>query len=194
MCAAGWPILVRKSGGGACPVGLGTVQIAMIEPAIPGTTMNVKYDALTKLIQSSLCLFRIVARTGSIAGAYCPGSYDLAIQGKKIAGMSQHWFRNRRGIRCVVTTASINMEEAPDALADAVNRFYCSAGSLVRCQATALTSVRLCDGEALVAVRDLASAVMNQLASFADLRGGTTRQTHQRVPHPAPPVSLSQNN
>jgi lipoate-protein ligase A len=191
---AGWRVLVRKSGGGACPVSLGTVQVAMIGPAVPGTTMNAKYDALTKLIQSTLCFFRIVARIGSVAGAYCPGTYDLAVQGKKIAGMSQHWFRNRCGIHCVVTTASINIEEPPNVLANVVNRFYCSAGSLARCQAAALTSVRLCDEGNLVAVHNLASAIMDQLASFADLRGGTMHQKIQRVLHSASQVSPSQNN
>jgi lipoate-protein ligase A len=190
MDAAGWPIVVRQSGGEACPVGLGTMQLAIIEPAVPGATMNAKYDALANLIQSTLEAFRIVTRAGSVAGAYCPGRYDLAVRGKKIAGLSQHWFRNRHGIRCVTTTASINVEEAPDVLADAVNQFYCSAGSPTRCQAAALTSVRLCAGESFVSVRALASAVMDQLESSAGLRGEKLREGFQ----PLPPVFLSHNN
>jgi len=176
MFAANWPILARKSGGRACPIGLGTVQVSMIETAISGATMNAKYDALTKLIQSTLCFFGIVSRTESVTGAYCAGSYDLAVNGKKIAGMSQHWFRNQRGVHCIVTAASINIEEAPDVLASAINRFYCNVGSSARCQSTALTNMRLCDGNAHLVVRNLASAVMNQLASSADVRGGTTRE------------------
>jgi lipoate-protein ligase A len=156
--------------------------------------MNAKYIALTKLIRSTLYLFQIASRTEPVAGAYCPGSYDLAVQGKKIAGMSQHWFRNRCGIHCVVTVASINVEEAPDVLAGAVNRFYRGAASPVRCQAAALTSLRLCDEENLIAVRNLASAVMNQLAYFAGWRGGTIRPMLQRMPAPAPSISLSQDH
>lgn len=165
ITAAGWPVVVRRSGGGACPVSPGTVQVATIEPAIPGTTMNSKYDALTELIQFTLRFFQIVAWTGSVDGAYCPGSYDLAVHGKKIAGMSQHWFRNRGGIRCVVTAASINVEEAPDVLADAVNRFYSNGGSAVRCQAASLTSVRLNGGDNVEA-GNLTPALMNRLAYF----------------------------
>ena len=172
MAAAGWPVVLRKSGGGACPVGLGTVQMATIEPAIPGTTMNAKYEALTSLIQFTLQFFQITAQTGAMADVYCPGRYDLAVDGKKIAGMSQHWFRNRYGIRCVATAASINVEEAPGALADAVNRFYSAAGSAARCQTDALASVRL-SGGAVFAAGGLADAVVSQLASSAGWRGRT---------------------
>jgi lipoate-protein ligase A len=161
MTAAGWPVVMRKSGGGPCPVGPGTVQVATIEPATSGTTMNAKYDALTGIIQSVLKKFEILTRSGPIADAYCPGSYDLAIGGRKIAGMSQHWFRNRGGIRCVTTAASINVEETPDVLADAVNRFYCAVGSRMRCQAACLASVRLCDGGTAIAAGELALAVMD---------------------------------
>jgi lipoate-protein ligase A len=171
MAVAGWPIVVRKSGGGACPIGLGTVQVSTIEPA-SGATMNAKYDALAELIQSTLGSFRIVSRTGRVANAYCPGTYDLAVQGKKIAGLSQHWFRNRCGIRCVVTSASINIEEAPDALAGAVNRFYESAGSPTRCQSAALTNMRLCERNACPDAHDLVSAVMNRIVVSAGLRSG----------------------
>jgi lipoate-protein ligase A len=176
MAAVGWPIIVRKSGGEACPIGLGTVQVSTIEPA-SGATMNAKYEALTKFIQSKLGAFQIVSRTGRVPGAYCPGSYDLAVQGKKIAGMSQHWFRNRCGIRCVVTSASINIEEPPDALADAVNRFYENAGSSMRCQSTALTNLRLCERSTHMDAPNLVSAFMNQLVSFAALHGAQPCKT-----------------
>jgi lipoate-protein ligase A len=77
MQAAGWPVILRKSGGGACPVGPGTVQVSMIEAAFAAATMNAKYAALSKLIQSTLGFFQIVSETGSVAGAYCPGNHDL---------------------------------------------------------------------------------------------------------------------
>jgi len=182
MQAAGWPVLVRKSGGGACPVGLGTAQVSTIEAASSGITMNATYAVLTRLIQSALEGFQIVARIGSVVGAYCPGDYDLAVQGKKIAGMSQHWFRSRGGIRCVVTAAFINIEERPDVLAGVVNRFYDSAGSPLRCQAAALTSMRLCDGRAHLAGSDLASAVMTRLVSCADLLDAAACRDIERVP------------
>ena len=172
MRASGWPILLRKSGGSACPVGSGTMQVSMIEPAVAGETMTVKYLDLAGLLRSTLRFFHIAPRIGSVEGSYCPGSYDLAVDGKKIAGMSQRWFRNRVGILCVVTTGSLNIEEAPDALAAVVNQFYREAGSPFRCWASALTNMRLCGGLADYASSNLASVVMNQLCAAADLPDG----------------------
>lgn len=194
MAAAGWPIVLRRSGGSACPVGPGTVQAAMIEPAVAGTTMHAKYDALAELIHSTLHFFGISSLTGPVAAAYCPGSYDLTVEGKKIAGMSQHWFRNRGGIRCVVTAASVNAEEAPDVLARAVNRFYCECGGPLHCQATSLTSLRLCGADAVMAARDPAPALMNYLAFFAARRGGKFGETIRRPRQLSVPIVLSQKN
>jgi octanoyl-[GcvH]:protein N-octanoyltransferase len=163
MAESGWPVFLRKSGGAACPVGPGTVQISMIEAAAPGATMAAKYQFLAALIQAKLRGYRIMTRSGLVAGAYCPGTYDLGVEGKKIAGMSQNWFRNRCATHCVVTAASINIEESPDALAAVVNRFYNSAGSPIRCQPAVLTNMRLCRGKADLAGQGLAAAVVNKL-------------------------------
>lgn len=62
--AAGWPVLLRKSGGGACPVGPGTVQASTIELAPPVATINAKYAALAELIHSALELYGVEVLTG----------------------------------------------------------------------------------------------------------------------------------
>jgi lipoate-protein ligase A len=167
MQAAGWPVAVRKTGGSACPVGPGTVQIATIEAGCPNATMSIKYDALAKLIQSTLTCFQIECRIAPVAGAFCPGRYDLSLEGKKIAGMSQRWFRNRQGIRCVIASASINVGESPERLANVVNVFYANAGSPFRCHPAALTNMWLSGCRAA----DLIKAVMNRLAASTDILG-----------------------
>jgi lipoate-protein ligase A len=167
MKAGGWPVVLRKSGGGACPVGLGTVQVSMIDPILPLTTINGRYAVLAELLQATLRRYRVFAHIGLVAGAYCPGTYDLAAAGRKIAGMSQRWFRNRYGVRCVVTAASINVEQAPDEIACAVNRFHRCAGSTFRCDSDALTNVQLCAGTLSVCGPDFAAAVLDELASRA---------------------------
>jgi hypothetical protein len=165
MGAAGWPVVLRKSGGGACPVAPGTVQVSMIDPILPQTTINGRYTVLAELLRVTLRRYRVLANIGLVAGAYCPGTYDLAVAGQKVAGMSQRWFRNRYGVRCVVTAASMNIGEAPDEVACAVNRFYRSAGSTLRCDAGALTNVRRCGAAPSVFGPDFAAAVIDQLAS-----------------------------
>jgi hypothetical protein len=163
MRAAGWPVVLRKSGGGACPVGPGTVQVSMIDPVLPQTTINGRYAVLAELLQATLRRYRVLAEIGLVAGACCPGAYDLAVAGRKIAGISQHWFRNRRGIRCVVTAASINVEEAPDEVAWVVNRFYRQAGSELRCDVGALTNFQLCGGAPGICGLDFVDLLIDQL-------------------------------
>lgn len=136
----------------------------MIEPALADATMSAKYAALARFIQSALGRFQISTQTGAAPGAYCPGASDIAVGGRKIAGMSQHWFRNRHGLRCVVTAASINVDESPHLLAS-VNRFYRAAGSNARCDSTALTSLRLCGGSAPSCDPDLVPIFMREIAS-----------------------------
>jgi hypothetical protein len=165
MRAAGWPVVLRKSGGGACPVAPGTVQVSLVDPILHQTTINGRYAVLAELLQATLRRYRVLANTGLVAGAYCPGAYDLGAAGRKIGGMSQHWFRNRWGIRCVVTAASINVEQAPHEVACVVNRFYRCAGSTLHCDAAALTNVQLCGGTPSVCGPDFAAAVIDQLAS-----------------------------
>jgi lipoate-protein ligase A len=167
MRAGSWPVVLRKSGGGACPVAPGTVQVSVIDPILPLTTINGRYAVLAELLQATLRRYRVLADTGLVAGAYCPGAYDLAVAGRKIAGMSQRWFRNRCGVRCVVTAASINVEETPEEIARVVNRFYRRAGSTLRCDAGALTNVQQCEGTPSVCGPDFAAAVIDQVASSA---------------------------
>lgn len=191
MRGCGWPVVVRKSGGAACPVGPGTIQLSLIETAPPVAEMNSKYAALAAYIQRSLSRWlHIDAQTAAVADAYCPGRYDLAVQEKKIAGISQHWFRNGSGIRCIVTAASVNVEASPDTLARAVNQFHAYAGSPLRCEAIALTNIRLCAAMTSLAGSDLPSAAIDQFDASAqllqraiaargasDLRAGKTQAT-----------------
>jgi hypothetical protein len=159
----GWPVVPRKSGGGACPVGPATVQVSMIEPELPTATLNAKYAALGVVIKSALAAYGIAAQAELVADAYCPGSFDLAVDGRKIAGMAQHWFRNRLGVRCIITVASVNVEEPPDMLAGVVNRFCSSAGNPFRCHASVLTSMRLCIRPKDTALHDLTTVLMDQV-------------------------------
>jgi hypothetical protein len=166
MASVGWPVVARRSGGGACPVGPGTLELATVEPALAGATMNAKYEALSALIQAALHGFGIAARSGPVASAYCRGNYDLAVAGRKIAGLSQHWFRNRNDIRCVVTAASVNVAETSDALAAAVNRFYGAAGGRSRCRAACLTGLWYCCSNTAAAA-DLVRDLGGRLAALA---------------------------
>jgi lipoate-protein ligase A len=190
MRTDGWPVVLRKSGGGACPVGPGTVQIALVETAGACPSLNAKYEVLGRLVHAALSAFQIDSCSRPVAGAYCPGRYDIAVAGRKIAGMSQRWFRNRRDVHCVITSASLNVEEPPDILAGVVNDFYSRAGGAQRCEAAALANMRLCGASS----SKLVSAVMAQIVHGADVLGITVQQNLRDDPRRLMPATAVQQN
>ena len=93
----GYQSIVRNSGGLAVVLDSGVLNISIILSEQPASiSINEGYDVMVALIKS---LFHEVAdkiEAYEIEGSYCPGSYDLSIDGKKFAGISQR--RLRQGI------------------------------------------------------------------------------------------------
>src|SRR3546814_13002901 len=56
---------------------------------------------------------------GEIAGAYCPGEYDVSIGGRKVSGIAQ-----RRRLDAYVVQAFVVIEGDGDERARLVHRFY----------------------------------------------------------------------
>lgn len=93
----GFAPIVRNSGGLAVVLDPGVLNISMVLSEKEGKIdINTGYDIMVELIK---LLFPQVAdqiEAYEIEGSYCPGSYDLSINGKKFAGISQR--RLRQGI------------------------------------------------------------------------------------------------
>ena len=53
---------------------------------------------MVELIRRMLSMYEVDIEAYEIVGSYCPGSYDLSINGKKFAGISQR--RLRGGSLC----------------------------------------------------------------------------------------------
>ncbi|MBI0578169.1 lipoate--protein ligase family protein [Neobacillus cucumis] len=94
----GFKSIVRNSGGLAVVLDEGVLNISLILPETEkGIDINRGYDTMWHLIQQMFADFpdhHIDAR--EIVGSYCPGSYDLSIDGKKFAGISQR--RLKKGV------------------------------------------------------------------------------------------------
>lgn len=93
----GYQYIVRNSGGLAVVLDEGVLNLSLILPEQEkGIDINRGYDAMFLLVKEMFADYgqRIVAK--EIVGSYCPGSYDLSIDGKKFAGISQR--RLRRGV------------------------------------------------------------------------------------------------
>ena len=141
LVAEGWPVLVRRSGGSACPISKGTLQIALARAATTEITIDSAYTELTNLIRAVLESYGLKIETCSRPNAFCPGRYDMSINGRKIAGLSQHW-RQCHGHFTVTTAAALTVEEDPEEIAHIVNLFYRLAGGTRRCSTSAVGALR----------------------------------------------------
>lgn len=91
LAAEGWPVLVRRSGGSACPVSPGTLQIALVRASAGQGEIEAGYRTLASVIETLLSGVNVLCEAGERPGAFCPGRYDLGVGPRKFAGLSQHW-------------------------------------------------------------------------------------------------------
>jgi len=93
----GYHPIVRNSGGLAVVLDEGVLNISVVLSEQTETlSIDDGYDVMVDLVKG---LFPEVAdqiEAYEIVGSYCPGSYDLSIEGKKFAGISQR--RLRQGV------------------------------------------------------------------------------------------------
>lgn len=95
--AQGYQSIVRNSGGLAVVLDEGVLNISLILPEKEkGIDINRGYDTMWQLIQDMFAEFNKNIEAREIVGSYCPGSYDLSIDGKKFAGISQR--RLKKGV------------------------------------------------------------------------------------------------
>jgi octanoyl-[GcvH]:protein N-octanoyltransferase len=93
----GYQSIVRNSGGLAVVLDEGVLNISLILPeTIKSIDINRGYDTMWLLIQRMFAEFDVQIEAREIVGSYCPGSYDLSINGKKFAGISQR--RLKKGV------------------------------------------------------------------------------------------------
>nr|WP_144927045.1 lipoate--protein ligase family protein [Paenibacillus bovis] len=89
--------IVRNSGGLAVALDEGVLNLSLIVPDTEkGIDINRGYDSMWELIRIMFADFDVEIEAREIVGSYCPGSYDLSINGKKFAGISQR--RVRKGV------------------------------------------------------------------------------------------------
>jgi octanoyl-[GcvH]:protein N-octanoyltransferase len=92
---AGFHVIIRNSGGLAVMLDEGVLNLSLIMPDTEkGIDIDRGYEVMYALICHMFPEFNIDAY--EIVGSYCPGSYDLSIDGKKFAGISQR--RLRKGV------------------------------------------------------------------------------------------------
>jgi len=91
----GYQYIVRNSGGLAVVLDKDVLNISLILPEQErGIDINSGYETMWELINYMFKEYGKTIEAKEIVGSYCPGSYDLSIDGKKFAGISQRRLRS----------------------------------------------------------------------------------------------------
>jgi octanoyl-[GcvH]:protein N-octanoyltransferase len=118
----GYAVAVRNSGGAAVPLDNGVLNISIILPNPAGTTnLHDDFEIMADLIRETIQAITgaVEVDVGEIAGAYCPGTFDLAIGGRKFCGIAQ-----RRQTGAFIVQAFIVIEGVGAERARLVASFY----------------------------------------------------------------------
>lgn len=108
----GYQVIIRNSGGLAVMLDQGILNISMIFPELKGININRGYEVMWQLIQHLLTSYSVSIEAGEIVGSYCPGSYDLSIDGKKFAGISQRRIRGGIAVQIYICASGSGSSRA----------------------------------------------------------------------------------
>jgi len=119
----GFRFIVRNSGGLAVVLDSGVLNLSLIFPDTEkGIDINRGYDAMLALIREMFSDFNAEIEAREIEGSYCPGSYDLSINGKKFAGISQRRIRKGVAVQIYLCVSGSGQDRAR-----LIQQFYQSA-------------------------------------------------------------------
>ncbi|MGG3496810.1 lipoate--protein ligase family protein [Peribacillus simplex] len=105
--------IVRNSGGLAVVLDEGVLNFSLIFPENDQKIeINRGYDAMWELVQLMFSDFQVNMEAREIVGSYCPGSYDLSINGQKFAGISQRRIRNGVAVQIYLCVNGSGAERA----------------------------------------------------------------------------------
>lgn len=118
----GYDTAVRHSGGAAVPLDSGVVNLSLILPFSskgPAPDFHQDFEIMVELIREALRSTGQRVDTGEIAGAFCPGTFDLSIRGLKFCGIAQ-----RRQRKAFIIQAFIIAQGSGSERARLVRSFY----------------------------------------------------------------------
>jgi lipoate-protein ligase A len=160
-------VRARASGGGLVPQGPGVWNLSLVWPArdAPLSNTDVVYRGLCNKLSAAFARLSIVATAQPVNGSFCDGRYNLAVNGRKLAGTAQAW-RHIEGKRVVLAHAVIIVDVDPAELAARANAFEEALGQHTRYSAGALTSIAIESGDPDIEHRALV-AIATQLTGTA---------------------------
>lgn len=104
---AGWPLILRPTGGGTVPQGPGVVNLALAFDAGEGFTLEDGYRLITSVLQEGFGPEGHQLAPGATPGSFCDGTWNLSVAGRKMIGTAQRWRARPGGTRRVLAHAMI---------------------------------------------------------------------------------------
>ena len=99
LAGHGHHVVVRNSGGLAVALDEGVLNLSLVLPGVKHLSIHECYEAMVSFIQYMLQDVTKDIEAYEIVESYCPGDYDLSINGRKFAGISQRRVRDGAAIQ-----------------------------------------------------------------------------------------------
>ena len=146
---AGWPVIVRATGGDVVPQGAGVLNVSIAFNPSCDARLRIGdvYCLLCEPIVAELHAVGCDASIGGVDGSFCDGKYNVAVDGQKVAGTAQRWraiSRNKDDLESfsVLAHAMLLVECDIASGVDAVNAFNQACGIEARVRAGAHANIR----------------------------------------------------
>lgn len=97
--------MYNRNAGGLAVIGDTDILNASLIFQQPATPLSIDeaYQLVVKLLQKNLP--DLTLTTGEVATSYCPGTYDISVNGQKIAGLAQHRYQNKIAVSFYLSVA-----------------------------------------------------------------------------------------
>lgn len=170
--AAGWPVLLRETGGEPVPQSAATINIALVyaPPRSEGdlNRIEIGYRRLCDPICQLLDELGGTSSLGEIEGAFCDGRFNVNLDGRKMVGTAQRWRQSQGGQRPVgLVHGAMLMDDEREAMVAAVNRFneVCGLEQRVRAQSHIALHEKFNAPQALARLDELFGLMLAQIYS-----------------------------
>ncbi|WP_028784157.1 lipoate--protein ligase family protein [Thalassobacillus devorans] len=95
----GYQVVIRNSGGLGVVLDDGVLNVSLIFSDSKTVNIHEGYDAMVQFVRYLFRDYTNRIKAFEITQSYCPGTYDLSIDGKKFAGISQRRVKNGSAVQ-----------------------------------------------------------------------------------------------
>ena len=170
--AAGWPVLLRDTGGEPVPQSATTINIALVyaPPRSEGDLNRIEsgYRRLCDPICQLLDELGGTSSLGEIDGAFCDGRFNVNLDGRKMVGTAQRWRQSQGGQRPVgLVHGAMLIDNDRASMVAAVNRFNqaCGLEQRVRAESHIALHEKFAAPDALARLDELYRLMLKQMFS-----------------------------